>query len=52
VASSFRSVTAVWQNYEVLVRHFEEAKNCNTRDKKEKYMYEGLKRNLLHRNLY
>jgi hypothetical protein len=46
VTSSFRSVSAVWKNYEVLVRHFEEAKNDNTRDKKEKCMYEGLQRKI------
>jgi hypothetical protein len=42
VASSFCSVSAVWQNYEVSVRHFEEVKNDNISDKKEKCMYEGL----------
>jgi hypothetical protein len=46
VALSFCSVSAVWQNYEVLVRHFEEAKNDNTRDKKEKCMYESLQRKI------
>jgi hypothetical protein len=46
VASSFRSVSAVWQNYEVLVRHFEEAKNDSARDKKEKCMYKGLQRKI------
>ena len=34
VAISFRSVLAVWENYEVLVQHFEEAKLDSTRDKK------------------
>lgn len=42
VASSYRSVSAVWEDYEVLVQHFEEAKVDPTRDKKDKCMYEGL----------
>ena len=36
VASSYRSVLAVWTNYEALVQHFEEAKLDPTRDKKDK----------------
>jgi hypothetical protein len=43
VASSFRSVSAVWNNYESLVRHFEEAMNDPTRDKNDKCTYSGLK---------
>jgi hypothetical protein len=39
VASSFRSVMAVWQDYEVLVLHFEEARNDENRDKKERCTY-------------
>jgi hypothetical protein len=35
VASSFRSVSAVWENFEALVRHFQEAENDPTRDKKK-----------------
>jgi hypothetical protein len=46
VALSFCSVAAVWQNYKVLIRHCEEAKNDNTRNKKEKCMYEGLQRKI------
>jgi hypothetical protein len=34
VASSFRSILAVWENFEALVRHFKEAENDPTRDKK------------------
>jgi hypothetical protein len=34
VASSFLSVLAVWENSEALVRHFKEAENYPTRDKK------------------
>jgi hypothetical protein len=33
-ASSFRSASAVWENFEALVRHFKEAENDPTRDKK------------------
>jgi hypothetical protein len=44
VASRFRSVSAVWQNYEVSVRHFEEARIQGI--KKEKFMYEGLQRKI------
>jgi hypothetical protein len=33
-ASSFRSVSAVWENFEALVWHFKEAENDPTRDKK------------------
>jgi hypothetical protein len=36
VASSFRSVSAVWGNFEALVRHFKEAENDPTRDKKKR----------------
>ncbi|KAK0048443.1 E3 SUMO-protein ligase [Biomphalaria pfeifferi] len=46
VASSFRSVLAVWEDYEVLVQHFEEAKLDSTRDKKDQCMYEGLQRKI------
>jgi hypothetical protein len=42
VASSFRSVSAVWQDYEALVRHFTNAKDDCSRDKKDRSMYEGL----------
>lgn len=50
VASSFRSVLAVWQSYRVLVRHFEEAKQDTTRDKTERCMYEGLLRKITSTN--
>jgi hypothetical protein len=36
VASSFRSVMAVRQDYKALMLHFEEAKNDKNRDKKER----------------
>lgn len=42
VASSFRSVSAVWTSYEALVSHFEGASKDPTRDSKEKSMFEGL----------
>jgi hypothetical protein len=44
VASSFRSVMAVWRDYKALVLNFEEAKNDKNRDKKERCTYEGLLR--------
>ena len=46
VASSFRSVLAVWEDYESLVQHFEIAKLDSTRDKKDQCMYEGLQRKI------
>ncbi|XP_030046369.1 E3 SUMO-protein ligase KIAA1586-like [Microcaecilia unicolor] len=46
VASSFRSVSAVWQDYEALVLHFEEAKKDCTRDSKDRSMYDGLQRKI------
>jgi len=46
VASSFRSVLAVWEDYAVLVQHFEEAKLDPTRDKKDQCTYEGLQRKI------
>jgi hypothetical protein len=42
VASSFRYVSAVWQDCESLVLHFEEAKSDQIGDKKDSYTYEGL----------
>jgi len=42
VASSFRSVSAVWENYEALVEHFDQAKQDTSRDQKERCMYQGL----------
>jgi hypothetical protein len=39
---SFHSVSAVWQDYEALVRHFTNAKDDCSRDKKDRSMYEGL----------
>jgi hypothetical protein len=50
VASGFPSVTGVWQNYEVLIRHFEEAKNDNTTDKKKNVCTKAYKEKLLQRN--
>ena len=46
VASSFLSALAVWEGYEVLVRHFEEAKLDPTRYKKDQCTYEGLQRKI------
>lgn len=46
VASSFRSVSAVWENYDALVEHFEQAKQCPSKDQKEKCTYEGLWRKI------
>jgi hypothetical protein len=45
VASSFRSVMAVWQDYKALALHFEEAKNDKNRDKK-RCTYEVLLRKI------
>jgi hypothetical protein len=42
VASSFHSVSAVWQDYEALVRHFTNAKDDCSRDNKGRSMCEGL----------
>ncbi|XP_039658030.1 E3 SUMO-protein ligase KIAA1586-like isoform X1 [Perca fluviatilis] len=42
VASSFRSVKAVWRSYEVLNRHFENAAGDETRNSKERQTYRGL----------
>ncbi|KAJ8878638.1 hypothetical protein PR048_019221 [Dryococelus australis] len=36
----------VWQNYEAMVLHFEEAKEDRTRNKKDSAMYEGLLRKI------
>ncbi|XP_050507956.1 E3 SUMO-protein ligase KIAA1586-like [Diabrotica virgifera virgifera] len=46
VASSFRTVSAVWENYEVLANHFAAAKVDQTRDPLERSKYEGLHRKL------
>jgi hypothetical protein len=45
-ASSFRSVSAVWENFEALVRHFKEAENDSKRDEKERCMFQGLQRKI------
>jgi hypothetical protein len=42
VASSFHSVSAVWQEYEALVRHCTNAKDDCSRDKTDRNTYEGL----------
>lgn len=42
VASSFRSVSAVWTSYEALVQHFKEASNDPSRDSKDKSTFSGL----------
>jgi hypothetical protein len=42
VASSFRLVSAVWQDYEALVSHFTNVKNNCSREKKDRSTYEGL----------
>lgn len=46
VASSFRTVSAVWENYEVLANHFVAAKEDPTRDASDRCKYEGLLRKL------
>jgi len=46
VASSFRSVSAVWENYDALVEHFQQAKQCPSRDQKDRYTYDGLLRKI------
>jgi len=42
VASSFRSVKAVWRLYEAPNRHFENAAGDQTRNGKERQTYRGL----------
>ena len=39
MASSFRTVYALWEIYEVLVQHFDQAKQSYSRDQKEKCIY-------------
>ncbi|KAF3844349.1 hypothetical protein F7725_007512 [Dissostichus mawsoni] len=46
VASSFRSVKAVWTSYEALNRHFENAAGDQTRISKERQTYRGLARRM------
>lgn len=46
VASSFRTVSAVWKDYEALVRHFQEAKEDKRRSKTDRCLYEGLLRKI------
>lgn len=46
IVSSFHSVLALWEDCEVLVQHFEEAKLDSTRDKKDTCIYEGLQQNI------
>ncbi|KAK0133589.1 E3 SUMO-protein ligase KIAA1586 [Merluccius polli] len=46
VASSFRSVKAVWTSYEALNRHFENAAGDTTRNSKERQTYRGLARRM------
>ena len=46
VSSSWRTVWAVWNNFESLVHHFEEAMHDSTRDKNDKCTYDGLKRKI------
>lgn len=46
VASSFRTVSAVWENYEVLANHFMAAKQDQTRDSADRCKYDGLMRKL------
>lgn len=42
VASSFRTVSAVWQDYEALVLHFRQAQEDGRRSKTDRSLYEGL----------
>ncbi|KAK5647935.1 hypothetical protein RI129_002827 [Pyrocoelia pectoralis] len=46
VASSFRTVKAVWKNYAALYKHFEHASNDNLRQSLERAKYSGLKERL------
>ena len=46
VSSSLRTVLAVWNNFESLVYHFEEAMHDPTRDKNDKCTYDSLKRKI------
>ena len=42
VASSYRTVSAVWQNFPTLCQHFVQASTDMTRDSKERSKYRGL----------
>uniref|UniRef100_A0A8C5WBW7 Uncharacterized protein n=1 Tax=Leptobrachium leishanense TaxID=445787 RepID=A0A8C5WBW7_9ANUR len=44
VASSFDTVSAVWKDYEALVRHFKEAKEDEKRSQTDRCLYVGLLR--------
>ena len=46
VASSFRTVSAVWLNYEALCLHFEKAMKDKTRSGSDRKTYEGLLKKL------
>ncbi|XP_015284597.1 PREDICTED: uncharacterized protein KIAA1586-like [Gekko japonicus] len=46
VASRYRTVMAVWKDYEALVLHFEKAKAESGRDRKERNAYESLQENI------
>ena len=46
VASSFRTVKAVWVSFEALVLHFQNSADDTTRDGKEKAKYSGLLKRL------
>ena len=38
--------TLLWENYEALVEHFDQAKQDTSRDQKERCMYQGLQRKI------
>jgi hypothetical protein len=42
VASSYKTILAVWQDCEVVVLHFEKGKSENGQGRKENCTYEGL----------
>ena len=46
VSSSLRTVLAMWNNFESLVYHFEEAMHDPTRDKNDECTYDDLKRKI------
>jgi len=46
VASSFRTVKALWQNFEALYKHFDDASADETRASKKRAKFKGLKNTL------
>ena len=47
VATSFRTVSAVWQNFEFLCNRFENASKCKMRSKTDQVMLKGLSKQII-----